>query len=184
MERRRFLGAIGAGLGLTGLGAAGSFGRRAMPTGAQSITLEAAPASAKHAGRATTAWALNDSLPAAQVYGYKFELGPGSKGKIETRFFGRDPDILRDLERQTLDIFHSEPLAKSITTNWRQRVKVVEPIIADEEANIAGITRPDIAMALAGAFECAQTRYGAQPYAPWMYCQSPNWKLRAMATTP
>jgi multidrug efflux pump subunit AcrB len=96
--------------------------------------------------------ALNDSLPAAQVYGYKFELGPGSKGKIETRFFGRDPDILRDLERQTLDIFHSEPLAKSITTNWRQRVKVIRPLVMEEQASLLGIDKPDVAAVLRQGF--------------------------------
>jgi len=91
-------------------------------------------------------------FPDAQIYGYKFELGPGSKGKIEPRFYGDDPDVLRDLEQQGLAIIRSELDAKAITTNWRQRVKVVRPKVLEEQASLLGITKPDIANVIKQGF--------------------------------
>jgi multidrug efflux pump subunit AcrB len=88
----------------------------------------------------------------AQIYGYKFELGPGSKGKIESRFYGDDPDVLRDLEEQGLAIIRSESDAKAITTNWRQRVKVMRPMVLEEQASLLGITKPDIANVIKQGF--------------------------------
>ena len=43
--------------------------------------------------------------------------------------------------------------AKAIRTDWRQRVKLVRPVMAEEEANRAGIGRPDVAAAIKSSFE-------------------------------
>ena len=37
--------------------------------------------------------------------------------------------------------------------DWREQVKLLQPVMADEEANRAGIGRPDVAGALLSAFE-------------------------------
>ncbi|HKJ90679.1 MAG TPA: efflux RND transporter permease subunit, partial [Oceanipulchritudo sp.] len=95
---------------------------------------------------------LNAKVPAAELYGYKFELGPSSKGKVEARFMGRDPDKLRDLERQALTVFKSHPQAKAIRTDWRQRVTVLRPQVLEDQANLLGITTKDIAQVLREAF--------------------------------
>ena len=91
-------------------------------------------------------------FPDAQVYGYKFELGPGSKGKIEPRFYGEDPNVLRSLAAEAFEIIKADSDSKAITTNWRQRVKVVRPQILEEQASLLGITRPDVANALRQAY--------------------------------
>ena len=95
---------------------------------------------------------LNRRIPGGELYGYKFELGPGSKGKVEARFMGRDPDILRDLERQALAVFKNHPGAKAIRSDWRQRVKVLRPQVLEDQANLLGITTEDIARVLREAF--------------------------------
>jgi len=97
--------------------------------------------------------ALMERHPDAQVYGRKFVLGPGSGGKIQARLSGADLNELRRLAGETMDILHADGGAKSIRTDWRGRVLVNRPVLAEDEANVAGITRPDVALALKVAFE-------------------------------
>ncbi len=96
---------------------------------------------------------LEADYPGAMVQTRKFILGPGDPGKIQARFYGPDPDVLRGLAAQAEAIFRAEPDLFGIRTDWRERVKVVRPVIAEEQANIAGITRADISTALLQAFE-------------------------------
>ena len=92
----------------------------------------------------------------AMSYVRLFRLGPGSGGRIQAKFMGTSRDVLREAATQARDILRDDGGAKGIRMDWRQRVKVVVPAIADEEANIAGITRPDIADTLLGAFQGGQ----------------------------
>lgn len=92
-------------------------------------------------------------LPSAQIFGYKFELGPGSKGKLEPRFLGEDPKVLRRLGDEAVAILESEPDVKAITQEWRERVKVLRPRILEEQASLLGITRADIAKVLQQGFQ-------------------------------
>ena len=94
-------------------------------------------------------------LPDALTYGFPFELGPGANGKIRARFSGPDRSVLRGLAQQAEEIFHADPNAKAIRTDWRQRVKVVEPVLAEEQANSNGITRTSVAQVLLQAFQGA-----------------------------
>jgi multidrug efflux pump subunit AcrB len=96
---------------------------------------------------------LPELFPDSEVYGRKFILGPGSGGKIQIRFSGPDPEKLRTLASQTMTILHEDGGAKAIRTDWRDQVKVIRPIVAEEEANYAGVSQPDIAMTIAMGFE-------------------------------
>jgi multidrug efflux pump subunit AcrB len=96
---------------------------------------------------------LAELFPDARSFTSKFELGPGANGKIRARFIGPDPDVLRRLSDQAVAIFEADPNAKGIRTDWRQRVKVIEPILAEEEANLNGITRTEVAQAILEGFE-------------------------------
>ncbi len=96
-----------------------------------------------------------DLLPNALTYAYPFELGPGANGKIRARFSGMDPSVLRGLAEQAEEIFHADPNAKAIRTDWRQRVKVLEPVLAEKQANANGITRTDVARTMLEAFQGA-----------------------------
>jgi multidrug efflux pump subunit AcrB len=98
---------------------------------------------------------LEEAYPGAVVQTRKFILGPGEPGKIQARFFGPDPDVLRGLAGQAEAIFRAEPNLFGVKTDWRERVKVVRPVIAEQQANLAGITRTDIATELLGGFEGA-----------------------------
>jgi len=96
---------------------------------------------------------LPDRFPDIEVYGKKFLLGPGAGGKIQARFSGPDPNVLRGLAEQTMTIFHEDGGAKAIRTDWRQRVKLMRPVVAQEEANNAGVTEQDVALATKSGFE-------------------------------
>jgi len=96
---------------------------------------------------------LPELFPDSEVYGRKFILGPGSGGKIQIRFSGPDPETLRALATEAMDFLYEDGDAKAIRTDWRQQVKVVRPIIADEEANYAGVATPDVALTVAMGFE-------------------------------
>ena len=98
---------------------------------------------------------LAETFPSAEVFGRKFSLGPGSGGKIQIRFSGPDPDELRRLATEAMDILSADGGAKAIRTDWRNRVKLVRPLVSDDNANIAGVTTPDIAQALKYGFEGA-----------------------------
>jgi multidrug efflux pump subunit AcrB len=96
---------------------------------------------------------LQAKYPDTLSYYSAFQLGPGSTGKIQARFSGPDIPELRRLAEQTKVIFRADRDSKSIRTNWRQRVKVFRPVLADQRANISGITRPMVAQAMAEAFQ-------------------------------
>lgn len=99
---------------------------------------------------------LAENVPEALTYASKFQLGPGSTGKIQARFSGSDADELRRLASQAVGIMQNDPNTKAIRTDWRQRVKLIKPILAEEQANLNGIQRRDVALALAEGFEGAR----------------------------
>lgn len=96
---------------------------------------------------------VKTNYPDVNVFGKKFLLGPGSGGKIQVKIFGKELDKIRQYEEQILEIFHNEPLAKGVRSDWRERVKVLRPIIAKEKANLNGITEDDIANVILESFE-------------------------------
>jgi multidrug efflux pump subunit AcrB len=96
---------------------------------------------------------LADNHPDALAYGKKFLLGPGEGGKIQIRFSGPDTAVLRELAGQAEHILRHDGAAKAIRIDWREPVPVVEPVLAEAEANLAGITRDDIATTIRAGFE-------------------------------
>jgi len=85
----------------------------------------------------------------------KFLLGPNEGGRIQARIVGPNPDTLRELAGQVDTIIQEDGGARAVWTDWRQRVKVIRPVLAEEQANVNGITRPDVAQALLQGFEGA-----------------------------
>lgn len=99
---------------------------------------------------------LEEAYPHAQPITRKFVLGPGEPGKLQARFFGSDPDTLRALAARAQAVMEREPNLYGVRTDWRERVKVLQPVVAQEQANLNDITRHDIAVALLQGFEGAQ----------------------------
>jgi len=96
---------------------------------------------------------LAENFPDVLTFTKLFRLGPGDGGRIQAKIMGPDRVKVRQLAEQAKVIIENEPLAKGVRLDWRDRVMVVEPVIAEEEADGAGITRPMIADALIEGFE-------------------------------
>ncbi len=99
---------------------------------------------------------IAETHPDVLTYAYRFELGPGANGKIRARLSGPDAAVLRSLATAVEDVLHADPNAKAIRTDWRQRVKVITPVLAEEQANLNGIQRPDVARVLEQGFQGAR----------------------------
>ncbi|MCL1123013.1 efflux RND transporter permease subunit [Shewanella surugensis] len=87
-------------------------------------------------------------FPEAQ-YSFKYlENGPAPAAKIEARFYGEDPIVLRQLAAKAEVILKAEPSADSVRHNWRNQLLVIRPEIATAQAREAGINKQDIDNAL------------------------------------
>jgi len=96
---------------------------------------------------------MEQDYPQAIGWYKKFVVGPGLATKVEARFKGRDLDVLRNLEAQAEAIMREDPAAVDISSDWRQRVKVLQPIYSETQARMAGVTRPDLASALLMSYD-------------------------------
>jgi multidrug efflux pump subunit AcrB len=90
-----------------------------------------------------------DAIPQVR----KFILGPGEPGKLQAKFMGPDPDTLRELASRAEAILHQDPNAFGVRNDWRERVKMIRPILAEEQANLNGIRYRDVAGVLLQGFE-------------------------------
>ncbi len=99
---------------------------------------------------------LDESYPEAVCLVKKFLLGPGEGGKIQIRFRGPDPEILRTFSARCEGIMKDDGGAVGIRNDWREKVKVVRADMKEAQAQRAGITRPDVASVLTAAFEGEQ----------------------------
>jgi multidrug efflux pump subunit AcrB len=82
----------------------------------------------------------------------QFMLGPGEGGKIQVRLSGPDPNQLRALATQVMRMLEDEG-ARGIRNDWRERVEVLRPILAEEPARLAGVDRRAVAEAIEASFE-------------------------------
>lgn len=87
--------------------------------------------------------------PGAFIKFDRMAIGPSTKAKIEARFIGPDPAILRDLGEQARTIFLTENDAINVRQDWRERTKVIRPIFNDQEARRVGISKKDLDDAIA-----------------------------------
>jgi len=91
-----------------------------------------------------------DNVPEAMVRVRKYAVGAFDDWKFEARFSGpavADPDDLRRLAEQGMEILRDNPLAKEVRTDWRQRVRRLVPNYNQERGRWAGVTRENLAQA-------------------------------------
>ena len=99
---------------------------------------------------------LQEILPEATASAQKFRLGPGEGGKIQVRISGTDREQLRQYAEKVKKIMERAG-AISIRDEWKQKVKVIRPIMDDARAHELGIERPQVAEAIKATFEGVQT---------------------------
>lgn len=91
---------------------------------------------------------LKENYPQAFYKFQRFELGPGTKAKIEARIIGPDPDVLRQSADKIITLFEQEPQAINVRQDWRQRTKVLRPVFNEAEGRRLGISKADLDQAL------------------------------------
>jgi multidrug efflux pump subunit AcrB len=74
----------------------------------------------------------------------RLEVGPSTPAKIEARFSGPDPDVLRSLSQQAQAILRADEGARNVQDNWRNRQKVIRPRFNEAMGRRAGISKQDI----------------------------------------
>ena len=99
---------------------------------------------------------MKEQMPWTDPIIKSLRIGPGRDSKIEVRFHGPDPELLRQLSDQAQALMRADPEAKDIRDDWRQPVKLVKPIFNEQVGRQLGITREDLAKALQFAFDGTQ----------------------------
>ncbi|MEM8768764.1 MAG: efflux RND transporter permease subunit [Pseudomonadota bacterium] len=93
---------------------------------------------------------LGELVPHAEYMVYRSEFTPSGNSKIEARFSGPDPIVLRRLADAALAVYLNHDLVDR-KTDWRQRELQIVPTFDEERARRAGITRADVYQSLAFA---------------------------------
>lgn len=96
---------------------------------------------------------MKNNMPQLDPIIKPMRIGPGRDGKIEARFHGPDPAVLRQLSEKAQAIMREDPEAKEIRDDWRQPVEVIQPVFNEKVGRQLGISRQDISTAFKSAFE-------------------------------
>ncbi|WP_150306149.1 efflux RND transporter permease subunit [Pseudomonas saliphila] len=87
---------------------------------------------------------LHDEHPGVQAKIKQLMLGPGTDSKIEARFSGPDPLVLRQLGAQATTIMREDPVSDAVMHNWRERTKLVRPQFVESQARELGVDKRDM----------------------------------------
>ena len=74
----------------------------------------------------------------------RLEVGPTTKAKVEVRFSGPDPKVLRELAEQASDVMRNHPGAKNIRHDWHKLTKVIRPEFNEAVGRRVGVSKQDI----------------------------------------
>jgi len=95
---------------------------------------------------------LEENYPEASTQFKRLEIGPSPAAKIEARFVGSDPEVLRQLSAQAKAIIRDDPAATGIRDDWRERSKMLRPQLNEANARRLGITKRDLDNSLLMSF--------------------------------
>lgn len=91
---------------------------------------------------------LRKANPKVNFYAEIMQFGPGAGAKIQARFSGEDPEVLRDLAAQAKAIYAEDGKIRDIRDDWRDKGIVLAPVYDDIAAGIAGVSRSDFSQAI------------------------------------
>lgn len=87
---------------------------------------------------------IQAEFPAMEARITRVDIGPPAGSKIEARFSGPDPVVLRQLSEQAKAIFKQDPGTLSVMDDWKNMTKIIRPIFNADAARAVGITKSDI----------------------------------------
>lgn len=86
----------------------------------------------------------SENLTNAFIKLKRMEIGPSTDAKIEARFQGSDPETLRLLANQAIEILKQDGAAHNIRHDWRELTKVIRPQFNEQKARRLGISKSDL----------------------------------------
>lgn len=95
---------------------------------------------------------IENDYPQAQFKFKRLEIGPSTDAKIEARLQGSDPDQLRAIATQVIEIFNATPGTVNVRHDWRERVKYIAPDYNETQGRRLGISKRDVEDTLNFAF--------------------------------
>lgn len=87
---------------------------------------------------------LNTEFPGIETKITRVNIGPATGSKIEARFSGPDPIVLRQLSDQAKEILKRDKGTRNITDDWKNMTKVIRPVFNADAARSVGITKADV----------------------------------------
>lgn len=98
---------------------------------------------------------IRAQYPNVRVQSKRIMFGPSNSSSIEARFIGADPEVLRNLADQTIQIFNTVPSADGVMHDWRERVQVIRPQYSQYLGSELGVDKREVDLALRLNFEGA-----------------------------
>ncbi|WP_158972567.1 efflux RND transporter permease subunit [Paraglaciecola sp. L3A3] len=95
------------------------------------------------------------------------QFGPSAPAKLQARFSGSDPQILRELAQQAKDIYFADPSIQNIRDDWREKGFIVTPQYDEITAGLAGVSRLDFSEAI--QFASNGLRIGQLQFGDYLY---------------
>ncbi|QUM80402.1 efflux RND transporter permease subunit [Moritella sp. 5] len=95
-------------------------------------------------------WAAQ-AFPNAEPRFKSLKMATSEKYSLEARFSGPEPAVLHKLADQAKAIFRQNENTTYVRDDWRQKSKVITPVVNQERAREAGVTRSDIAFTISRA---------------------------------
>jgi multidrug efflux pump subunit AcrB len=95
-----------------------------------------------------TADFMREEMPWTDPIIKALRIGPGRDAKIEARFSGPEPEVLRQLSEQAEAIMRDDGYAVDIRNDWRSPVKVPTPIFNEQVGRQLGVDRETLGGAL------------------------------------
>ncbi len=87
---------------------------------------------------------ITEQHPGLQFKLKRLDVGPATAAKLEARFSGADPTILRQLAEQAKAILAQDPGTRNLRDDWSNRVKVIRPQFNEALARRVGISKQDV----------------------------------------
>jgi multidrug efflux pump subunit AcrB len=103
-----------------------------------------------------TAEFMREEMPWTDPIIKALRIGPGRDAKIEARFSGPDPEVLRGLSEKAQQLMRDDGYALDIRDDWRAPVKVSVPVFNEQVGRQLGVDREGLGGALRYAFEGAK----------------------------
>ncbi|QFU74232.1 efflux RND transporter permease subunit [Halioglobus maricola] len=104
---------------------------------------------------AATQTYMREQMPWTDPIIKAMRIGPGRDAKIEARFSGPDPEVLRELSSKAQAIMRADNYSSDVRDDWRAPVKVATPIFNEQVGRQLGVNRETLGGFLRYAFEGA-----------------------------